>query len=176
MLETKLTGIGVRALGALAIAAAALWPEDAHAGPQLALDLDYAGGIDEPGIGHGTGGQLRFGQQLDLVAVSLTGELGVSYHTFDGPGDPSHYSGFVGGRLGFGKILEPSIFAHVGYGRLNVYDEHDSGPVFDLGLALDLTVLPLLDIGVHAAYDFQRLDTGNNLDFYRVGAHAALVF
>lgn len=152
----------------------------ASSGTRLALDLDYAGGIDEPGIGKGTGGALRFGQKLDLIAASLTGELGVSYHTFDGALDPTHYSGFVGGRLGFGKIIEPSIFAHVGVGRLNLEvageDVHDTGPAFDFGLALDLTVLPLIDLGVHAAYDLLLLDNDAKFDWYRVGAHAALAF
>jgi hypothetical protein len=160
------------------MALVSLWAAPAAAGPRLALDLNYAGGIDEPGIGKGTGGALRFGQELDLIAVSLTGELGVSYHTFSGELDPSHYGGFVGGRLGFGKILEPSIYAHVGVGRLNLdaIDVHDTGPEFEFGLALDLTVLPLIDIGVHAAYDLQKLDGGANFDWYKVGAHAALVF
>jgi hypothetical protein len=162
------------------LAALVLLPMTASAssGTRLALDLDYAGGIDEPGIGRGTGGALRFGQKMDLVALSLTGELGLSYHTFDGSLDPSHYSGFVGGRLGFGKIIEPSIYAHVGVGRLNLgeLDAHDTGPAFDFGLALDLTVLPLIDVGVHAAYDLLLLDDDAHFDWYRVGAHAALAF
>jgi hypothetical protein len=175
-LERTFASIALVALPALSW----LWPADAGASTKLALDLNYAGGIDEPGIGNGTGGALRFGKELDLVAVSLTGELGLSYHTFDGELDPTHYGGFVGGRLAFGKILEPSIFAHVGVGRLNLdvagTELHDTGPEFDVGLALDLTVLPLIDIGVHAMYDLQKLDDGKNFDWYKVGAHAALVF
>ena len=163
---------------ALTIAGFLLFPARAEASTKLALDLDYAGGIDEPGIGKGTGGALRFGKELDLVAVSLTGEIGISYHTFEGSLDPSHYAGFVGGRLAFGKLLEPSLFALVGVGRLNLdaVDIKDTGPEFDVGLALDLTALPLIDIGVHAMYDLQKLDGGANFDWYKIGAHAALVF
>jgi len=172
----------LRVLSPLALVASSalvlLWSAPANAATKIALDLDYAGGINEDGIGSGTGGALRFGQELDLIAVSLTPEIGVSYHTFSGDLDPSHYEGFVGARLAFGKIIEPSVFAHVGIGRLNLdaVDLHDTGPEFDAGLALDLTVLPLIDIGVHAMYDFQKLDSGENFDWYKVGAHVALVF
>ncbi|HEY8945381.1 MAG TPA: hypothetical protein VIM73_14020, partial [Polyangiaceae bacterium] len=48
----------------------------ARAETRLALDLDYATAIDERGIDSGTGGALRLGQELDLVLVSLTPEIG----------------------------------------------------------------------------------------------------
>jgi hypothetical protein len=178
MTQLRLTRALLPFTAVVAAGLALLWPAEASAGPRVALDLDYAGTIDEDDIGSGTGGALRFGYEVDLIAVSLTAEVGASYHTFTGDLDPSHYEGFVGARLAFGKIIEPSIFAHAGIGRLNLdaVDVHDTGPEFDVGLALDLTVLPLLDVGVHAAYDFQKLDSGDNFDWYRVGAHVALVF
>ena len=49
-------------------------------------------------------------------------------------------------------------------------------PVIDAGLALDFTLLPLIDLGVHGAYNtmFPR-DDGSSLEFLTLGAHAALV-
>jgi hypothetical protein len=176
MLRTWLVG-ALFALSLCAFVPSTAW---AGSGTRLALDLDYVGGIDERGIGKGTGGALRFGQKMDLVAVNLTGEIGASYHMYGGEYDPTHYAGFVGGQLGFGKIIEPSVFLHVGVGRLNMEvageDFHDTGPMLDVGLALDFTLLPIIDVGVHAAYDFQRMDSGENFDWYRLGAHVALTF
>jgi hypothetical protein len=148
----------------------------ARAETRLALDLDYATAIDEHSIDSGTDKALRLGQELDLVVVSLTPEIGGSYHTFAGALDASHYSGFIGGRLGFGKILEPGVFAHVGIGRLSNDVAGDTGPAFDMGVYLDFTLLPILDLGVHGAYDLLVLDDGESFDWARFGAHASIGF
>lgn len=144
----------------------------------LALDLEYAGTIDEGDVEAGSGGAVRLGRQADLVLVKLTGELGGSYHGFSGSPDVTIYRGFIGGRLQVGKVLEPGIYGHLGVGKLNV-DPGDSrtSPTFDAGLFLDLTVLPLVDVGVHLGYD-TVLGSGdaNAFDYYVAGAHAALVF
>jgi hypothetical protein len=141
----------------------------------IAVDFDFGGAIDEPGAESGGGGAIRLGQELDLFLVSLTPELGGSYHSFTGDADNRLYAGFLGGRLGFGKIIEPSIFAHVGVGHLNGVGSR-TAPLMDGGLAIDLTILPLIDLGVHGGYNvlFARADSGA-LDFYTLGAHAALV-
>ncbi|HLV67711.1 MAG TPA: hypothetical protein VKY73_17950 [Polyangiaceae bacterium] len=153
-----------------------VWPDEARAGSKLALDLDFAHGIDETGIKAGTGGVLRFGQELDLVGVSLTPELGISYHTFSGALDASHYSAMVGARFGFGAALRPSVFGHVGIGRLDLEVGGDTGATFDVGIALDLVVLPILDIGIHGAYDVLLTEGDGNFDWLRAGAHVALGF
>jgi hypothetical protein len=144
----------------------------------LALDLEYAGPIDEGEVKGGSGGAVRLGRQADLVLVSLTGEIGGSYHGFGGTPDVTVYRGFLGGRLQVGKILEPGIYGHLGVGKLNA-DPGDSrtAPTFDAGLFLDLTVLPLVDLGLHAGYD-TVLGSGDApaFDYWVAGAHAALVF
>jgi hypothetical protein len=144
----------------------------------IALDLEYAGDIDEDDIEGGSGGAIRLGRQADLVAITLTGEIGGGYHGFGGDADLRVYRGFLGGRLQVGKILEPGIYGHLGIAKLDV-DPGDSrtAPTFDAGLFLDLTVLPLVDVGVHAGYD-TVLGTGdaNAFDYWVAGAHAALVF
>lgn len=151
-------------------------PAKAQAQTRLALDLDYAAGIGEGGIASGTGGAVRLGRELDLVVLSLTPEIGGSYHTFAGTRDASHYAGFAGGRVAFGKLIEPGAFAHIGIGRLDARPRAETGPAVDVGLSLDFTLLPVLDLGIHAAYHALILDDGRSFDWLRLGAHVALAF
>lgn len=141
----------------------------------IALDFDFGSAIDTPQTSSGGGGALRLGQQFDLFLVSLRPEIGGGYHAFGGDGETKIYSGFLGGRLGFGKIIEPSIFAHLGVARVTGFETR-TAPVLDAGVALDFTLLPLIDLGVHGAYNtmFPRND-GSALEFVTFGAHAALV-
>jgi hypothetical protein len=141
----------------------------------IAVDFDFGSALSEPGTSSGGGGALRLGQELDLALISLTPELGGSYHGFGGDAETRIYTGFLGGRLAVGKIIEPAAFAHLGVGRVEG-TESRTAPVMDGGLAIDLTLLPLIDLGVHGAYNvmFPR-DDGNSLKWVTLGAHAALV-
>jgi len=170
------SSLGVSLVPAIFSIGVLMWPNEARAGSKVALDLDFAHGIDEDGITSGTGGVLRFGQELDLAAVALTPELGISYHTFAGSLDASHYSAMVGARFGFGAGLRPNVFGHVGIGRLDLDQGGDTGATFDVGLALDLVLLPFLDIGIHGAYDVLLTEGEGNFDWFRVGIHAAIGF
>jgi hypothetical protein len=143
---------------------------------QIALDFDFTTAVNDDSTNSGGGGALRLGRKLDLLVVSLTPEIGGGYHGFGGSSDAKLYSGFLGGRLGFGKIIEPSVFGHVGIGRLDGVAPR-TAPVLDAGVALDLTILPLIDLGVHGAYNVMMpKDDGTALKFVILGAHAALVF
>ncbi|MEO6601676.1 MAG: hypothetical protein ABIQ16_17500 [Polyangiaceae bacterium] len=150
----------------------------AHSGTAIGVDLNYTNGINEPHVGSGTGFNVRLGYKLDLLVVQLTPEIGGGYHTFSGDVSPKFSQGIVGGRLQFGKILEPGLYAHLGYGHLSS-DHFDgySGATADAGVTLDLTLLPLVDLGVHAGYN-GMLKSGdrNAFDTYVLGVHAALVF
>ena len=142
----------------------------------IAVDFDFNSAIDEPDTAAGGGGALRFGRELDLFLVSLTPELGGGYHVFGSGDDRSKlYSGFLGGRLAIGKIIEPSLFGHVGVGRLDG-PEARTAPMLDAGVALDFTLLPLIDLGLHGAYNvvLPRED-GTSFKFVTLGAQAALV-
>lgn len=141
----------------------------------IALDFDFGAAVDQAGAKSGGGGALRIGQELDLFLISLTPELGGGYHAFSGDDKARIYSGFLGGRLAIGKIIEPAIFAHAGVARVEGFDSR-TAPTFDGGLALDFTLLPLIDLGVHGAYNvvLPRND-GSSLEFVTLGAHAALV-
>jgi hypothetical protein len=141
----------------------------------IAVDFDFGAALDEPGTSAGGGGALRIGQEFDLFLISLTPEIGGSYHSFGGDDETRLYAGFLGGRLAVGKIIEPSIFAHVGVGHVQGFEER-TAPLVNGGLALDFTLLPLIDLGVHGGYNvmFPRND-GSALEFVTLGAHAALV-
>jgi hypothetical protein len=145
---------------------------------QLALDLEYAGSIDQGDVTTGAGGAIRLGSQADWFLLSLTGEIGGSYHQFGGVPDVRVYRGFLGGRISVGKILEPGLYGHLGIGSLSV-DPGDSrtAATFDAGLFLDLTVLPVVDLGIHAGY-VTLLGTNDldAFDYYVAGAHGALIF
>jgi len=141
----------------------------------IAVDFDFSTALDAPATKSGGGGAVRLGQEFDLFLVSLTPELGGSYHGFGGGGDTKLYTGFLGGRLAVGKIIEPSLFAHLGVGRLEGIETR-TAPVMDGGLAIDLTLLPLIDLGVHGAYNVMLpRDDGSALKYMTLGAHAALV-
>ena len=114
---------------------------------------------------------------MDLVLVSLTPEIGGGYDRFNGDNNARIYRGFIGGRLGFGKIIEPSVFAHIGVGKLNANFGNHTAAVFDGGIALDLTLLPLINLGAHASYN-SLFAQGNysSFDWLGFGLHVALVF
>lgn len=141
----------------------------------LGLDLDYAYAIDEESITSGGGGALRVGAELDLILITLIPEGYFSHHAFDGL-DASVTTGKVGGRLRIGKILEPGLFAHVGIASLSAGGVSNAAPAFDGGFTLDLTLLPLIDIGAHATYSAVFATEDSNAFHYALfGLHAALV-
>lgn len=140
----------------------------------IAVDIDFSNALDALGTTTGGGGALRIGQKFKLLFVSLTPELGGSYHAFGGDDETRLYSGFLGGRLGFGKMVEPSIFAHWGIAHLEGLQTR-TGSVLDGGLAIDVTVLPLIDFGVHGGYNVMSNADGAPLKFMTFGVQAALV-
>jgi hypothetical protein len=147
----------------------------------LALDFDYAGALSNDYIEGGGGGALRIGSELDLFIVTMIPELSLGYHHFGGQrdGDSNYdattFEGMLGGRIRFLKILEPGIFAHAGVGRLGGYDPH-TGLAFDAGVTLDFTLLPLIDLGIHAAWNRVFGDSDHDgLSYGTAGFHIALV-
>jgi hypothetical protein len=75
-----------------------------------------------------------------------------------------------------GKIIEPSIFAHVGVAHMEGWQDR-TAPTVDGGLALDFTLLPLIDIGLHAGLStLLATRDGNGVTWGTAGLQAALVF
>ena len=142
-------------------------------GTRLAFDLDYSDAL-EPEVGTGLGGAVRFGREYDVLVLSLTPELMGNIHTFSGPGDSMAYGGMAGGRATIGKVIEPGVFAHVGAGHASLPNDSVTGLAMDLGVTLDLTLIPLVDLGIHGAWDSVNWEGEGSFDWYRVGAHIAL--
>lgn len=150
----------------------------AKSGTSIGVDLDYTNGINEPYVSGGTGFNARLGYKLDLLVLQLTPEIGGAYHKFAGDAGVGFSQGIVGGRISFLKVLEPGIYAHLGYGHLSTsLGDGRSGATGDAGVTLDLTLLPFIDLGVHAGYngmfksgDYQAFDS------YVLGVHGALIF
>ena len=165
------------ALTGSAVLVATLFSASAEAKTQIAADLDYAAPIDADSDSGG-GFAIRLGQQLHVPLIVLTPELVFADHTFSDNG-PTAYRGLAGLRLGIGEIIRPGVYGHLGFGSLSLPDPAPDHTAFtyDAGVFLDLTILPLLDIGVHGAYN--RLNSGEGVAAYEwatLGAHAALIF
>jgi len=144
---------------------------------QIALDLDFAQSVSVAGVDSGGGGALRLGQELDLIAVTVIGEFGLGYHSFGGSADVREYTGLAGGRLRIGKFLEPGAFFHVGASHLVDTFDTSWAPMLDLGLSLDLTLFPLVDIGLHGTYVHRfPTDSESTFRYLIVGPHVAIVF
>jgi hypothetical protein len=147
----------------------------------LALDLDYSSAIQSDQIEKGGGGALRIGTQRNLFLVTLIPELTLDHHSYgaerhENNDTASITTGKIGGRIRFLKIIEPGIFAHVGVGHVGgdpLYSH--TGVALDMGATVDLTILPLIDIGLHAAWNriFGGYDAG--VSYGTAGLHVALV-
>lgn len=185
MRRTQRAALSAFALGvATCMTPAAAWAEeggstsgDGVGRTHVAVDFDYAVALSSSQDSDaGTGGAVRLGRELDLLLVTLTPEVGGTYETFNGSADSRIYGGFAGGRLGVGKIIEPSIFAHVGVAHVDGWQDR-TAPMLDAGLALDFTLLPLIDLGVHAGVNtLLATRDGNGVSWGTAGLQAALVF
>lgn len=170
------SGLGAAATGSALLLAVLFNAAPAQAKTAIAVDLDYAVPIDSD-YDSGGGFAVRVGQQLRLPLIAITPELAFADHSF--PDGPTAYRGLAGLRLGFGEIIRPGVFAHLGLGHLTLPSPFPSHTAFtyDAGVFLDLTVIPLLDLGIHGGYN--RLNEGEGVaafDWATIGAHAALVF
>jgi hypothetical protein len=153
---------------------------DEPGGMRLALDLDYALAFDQSEIDSGGGGALRLGHEFDAIALSLTPEISGSYHSFSGDFGPAVYRGTGGLRLNVGKILEPGVYGHAGVGRASfdvpgaAQDPSRTAFTWDAGVTLDFTLLPVIEIGAHAAYNSLAAGDAERLDWLTAGLHATL--
>jgi hypothetical protein len=169
---------------AAATAAAALiaWPQTAAAETVIGADLNFNDSLVEGDAGNGAGVDVYFGPRLDLAILTLTTELSGGYHDFAGALDPTAYRLLAGGRLGVGVIIRPSVFAHIGVGHLRFDDPFGDGRdgrtnlAGDVGLALDFTVLPLVDIGVQGSYNTIAGDDDDDaFEWLQAGVHVTFV-
>jgi hypothetical protein len=156
-------------LGALGV----LTPNLASAQNQLSFD---AGAVfpSTSGSDDGWGLGMRFGHDWDLLLLSITPEIGLRYNNFSGPADATTFAVFGGGRVGINFVLKPSVFAHAGVGHLSG-DVSQTSLAYDVGAAVDLTLIPVVDFGPHVLLggiagdentkSFSWLEIGGHLTF-----------
>jgi hypothetical protein len=156
--------------------------DDKAGSTKAGLDLEYVF-VEGEALDNGAGGALRLGREFDAALLTLTPEIGASYHSLNGVLDASLYRGFAGLRLSILKVIEPGIFAHVGYGHIDF--RGDLGPIdpshgsftYDVGATLDFTLLPVLDVGAHAAYNGLAGDSDfERINWVSAGGHATVQF
>lgn len=140
------------------------------------LELDVPLDLD---VNTATAFALRVGWQLHLPLFAITPEVG--YHHASFGDDVTLNRAFAGVRVAVGEIFRVGAFGHVGYGdaafRSGGDDQDLSDATYDVGGFIDFTVLPLLDLGVHAGYGLVKAGNGRDpLDWVPVGIHAALIF
>jgi hypothetical protein len=164
---------------ALLLGSCLCWSAPAGADTALAVELSYDDAVDSGDDGIGL--DVLFGPRFDLVLLTLGTEIGGGIHDFSGGVDPAVYRAVVGARLGLGAIVRPSVYTHFGVGHLRYETlggrESRTGLAGDVGIALDFTVLPLLNLGVHYSYNgVFASDDEPAFDWTQLGAHAVLVF
>ena len=122
------------------------------------MDRRFQSGNDLSG---GGGFKVRAGELIRYRRVRLTPELGYGYdHLFATDNAGTAYAWdmhrlFAGARIGFGRVVVPTFYGHLGYGWRNTGDptvNEASGVAFDMGFALDFHVVPHLGFGGHVEY------------------------
>jgi hypothetical protein len=176
--EERTARIGRRlgsAVTALAIAGAGvLASRTAQAGVGIAADVEADMPVDsEADTALGVTG--RLGYRLHLPLFILIPEIGLHYASFDS--NPTLLRGIVGARMGFGEVVRFGGYAHVGVGSLSFDNGADdvSGFTFDAGAFLDFTLLPYLNMGVHAGYGIVDVEDSDSLRWVPLGIHVELV-
>lgn len=146
----------------------------------------------------GLGANLRVGWQEDFIPIlRLAAELQFNYMGFAisnldtssgmsvaSSANERAISGRGGARLGIDIAgFSPMLYGHIGYGTVSTkgdeVDLSERGLSFDAGLALDFTLLPLVNLGLHGGYNAllpssdPAADPINWIDF---GLHVEVAF
>jgi hypothetical protein len=152
-------------------------PKTAHAETDIGGDLDLVLPLHEH-VDTSWGFSLRLGREIHVPFAVVTPELAFSYDKFPGVLG-SFYEPKAGLRLGFGELFRPGVYGHIGAGEISPkITENHWGLAYDVGAALDFTLLPLLNLGAHVAYN--HADSGDlpagTYKWLTLGVHADLVF
>jgi hypothetical protein len=186
--------LSVALVSSLACAAVMLSPREAHAAGHFDLGIDGdATNIVSPAstdtnlADYGAGFKLRFGDQFRLrYGIRLTPEVGWAFdHLFpagaaaDQPWNMNRV--FAGARLGFGRWIVPTLYAHAGVGFRTVGGpasylvQNATGVTFDAGVAVDFYLTRHFAIGPH--FEFVSIDATNQPpQWLAYGAHADIIF
>jgi hypothetical protein len=169
----------LRLASMLAVMIAVCLPaRSARADFELGADLGAAYSLDGDRSTSGGSVGLRLGNRVSLPLLMLAAELRGGLESYGGDRGTDVYTGMGGLRLGMGEVLRTSVFVHAGVGQvvheatLLLPQQKETGLALDAGAALELTLLPLIDLGLHAAYG--AVDAAG-FDWIRAGVHATIV-
>jgi len=134
----------------------------AGVGVALPLQNTFKAGVDVDGL---------LGYRLHVGPFFLQPEAVGGYRNL---GDASLGRFGAGAHFGFGHLVQPQVYAHVGAAFGDV-----SGFNFDGGGALDLKV-SVVYVGVHAGFDILSNSavgpaSGNSIQWLDLGLHAGLL-
>jgi hypothetical protein len=129
----------------------------------------------QPGKGFDFGLGLRTPGTTWISTAELTG----GFHDFGGPLDPKASRLMLGSRLGLNWLIRPSVFVHGGVGHVSV----DAPPgsslsrgldwAGDMGLSLDVSVMPNVELGLEASYNW--IGSSDGFQWTQLGAHVTFV-
>ena len=159
---------------------------------QLGVDVEGVVPLNPPSvnggpaaIGGGAGFKVRAGEELRFPGVRFTPEVGYAYDhlwaadNFDNSYDWSMNRLFAGARLGFGRSIVPTLYAHIGYGWRQTDAAYvtgqNGGLAFDVGAALDFRLTPHFVLGAHLEYSQIALST-DTPQWIALGGHMNLLF
>ncbi len=141
--------------------------QEVRSGPNIGLDLEGAAPLAAPrflsgnNLSGGGGFKIRVGDQIRFPFVRLTPEGGYTFdHLFATDDIGNAYAWdmhrlFGGLRVGFGRLVVPGFYSHLGYGWRDTGDptvRQASGLAFDAGGFLDIHVIPHVGLGAHVEY------------------------
>jgi hypothetical protein len=158
----------------------------------LGFDLEGVADVAPPSVNSGSveggsGFKLRFGAQIHRRFLRIIPEGGFSYtHLFvtDSAGESVGWNmerAFVGVRIGFGEVVVPLIYGHVGYGWRGTSGgpldpvPTANGVTADVGVGLDFHVIRHFGFGLHLEY--VAVDAAPFVpDWIAFGVHGDVVF
>jgi len=142
--------------------------EPASVGLNLGLDAEGTADVTPPSNSSVTGGgglKLRIGAEIRRPYLRIIPEGGFAYdHLFvtDQVGNNVGWNMerlFGGVRIGFGELIVPIVYGHIGYGwRVTSQDNgqplipNSGGLTADAGVGLDFHVIRHFGFGVHLEY------------------------
>ena len=153
----------------IALALAVPWRAEAKSGLRVGLDLGYGLPLDAaPPLGPVVG--LDLGYAIGFGFGRLIPELGFQVAPVSQSMAP-----MAGGAIFVGKFVEAGAFMHLVYPIPNgVYETNALG--FDAGVALDVTALPKVDVGLHLAGQWIGETVAGPDEAAVVGGHVGLTF
>lgn len=113
----------------------------ANSGPRIGANVEYGFGLDGA-MASGLGVGVDLGYSIGFAIVRLIPEAEFTYYTAGQLAAPK-----VGGAVFVGKGLEIGAYMHLVVPFAPTLSKGAIG--FDSGLALDVTAIPKVDLGVH---------------------------